>query len=129
MAVTNDEVKQAIDTLQSGFSEYRKANDARLDALAKGRGTADLDEKLAKITADLDKAEKVNEQFRREAKALEATVNRLTLGAGGTSATPEAKAQRDAYVHFLRAGDEKLSMDERKTLVAANDATGGYLAP
>jgi HK97 family phage major capsid protein len=133
MPVTPDEVKQALDTLQSGFNEFKKNNEARLEALAKGRGTADLDEKLAKITADMDKAEKVNDQFRKEqerlAKSLEATVGRLALGVGGAAASPEAKAQRDAYGNFLRSGDEKLSLDERKVLVVANDTTGGYLAP
>jgi HK97 family phage major capsid protein len=134
MAVALDEVKQALDSLQSGFHDFKKTNDARLEALAKGGGTAELTEKLSHITADLDKAEKVNEQFRKEqelkAKSLEATINRIALGVGGTAAVSlEAKAQSESYARFLRAGDEKLSADERKVLVVSNDSTGGYLAP
>jgi HK97 family phage major capsid protein len=134
MAVDLDEVKKAIDATQIAFNEFKKTNNERLEALAKGRSTADVDEKLSKIASDMDKAEKVNDQFRKEqerlSKSLEATVNRLALGTGvGAGASPEAKAQRDAYTRFLRLGDEKLSLDERKTLVVSNDSTGGYLAP
>jgi HK97 family phage major capsid protein len=34
-----------------------------------------------------------------------------------------------AFDGFLRKGDEKLSADERKSLLVSNDTTGGYLAP
>lgn len=133
MAVSIEEVKKAIDEVQSGFVELKKANDTRFEQLAKGGSTAAQDEKLARIQADLDKAEKLNDQFRQEqekkSKALEATLNRLALGAGGSDGSPEAKAQRETYGRFLRQGDEKLSAEERKTLVVSNDTTGGYLAP
>jgi HK97 family phage major capsid protein len=124
--VTLQEAKTALEELKSAFEEHKKVNNQRIEALSKGHSTAEIDEKLARIAADLDKKDKVQSEY---VKALEAKVNRITLGSAGGDGESEAKAMMKSFGGFLRKGDEKLSSDERKTLVVSNDTTGGYLAP
>lgn len=42
-------VSEAIDKIATAFDEYKKTNDARIEAIKSGKGTADLDAKLAKM--------------------------------------------------------------------------------
>ena len=42
-------VGDALDKIATAFDEYKKTNDARLEAIKAGKGTADLDAKLAKM--------------------------------------------------------------------------------
>ena len=59
----SEEIKKAasaIDALHAGFEEFKKANDERLAQIEK-KGSADIvtEEKLRKIEADLDKAQRI----------------------------------------------------------------------
>lgn len=132
---TQQEVKAALDEMKQAFEQHKKTNDERLAAIKAGRSTAEFDEKLTKLSADLDKGEKVQQEYLRSQKAseervkmLEAKLNRMELGAGGVSAD-DRKAERKAYDSFIRRGVERLSADELKVLVVSQDPTGGYLAP
>jgi HK97 family phage major capsid protein len=124
--ISNEEVKAALDNVSKAFEEHKKVNDQRLEALSKGRGTAELEEKLTKIQAEIEKGEKLNAQFRQEQEKL---MNRLSIGGAAGEAKAGADAEQKALNTFLRRGTEKLSADERKVLVESNDTTGGYLAP
>lgn len=42
-------VSEAIDKIATAFDEYKKTNDARIEAIKAGKGTAELDAKLAKM--------------------------------------------------------------------------------
>lgn len=42
-------VADALDKIATTFDEYKKANDQRIDAIKTGKGTADLDAKLARM--------------------------------------------------------------------------------
>jgi hypothetical protein len=42
-------VSDALDKIATAFDEYKKTNDARIEAIKAGKGTADLDAKLAKM--------------------------------------------------------------------------------
>lgn len=155
MAIENDEVKTAISEMQSAFLEFKKANDARLDAIAKGKSGADFDEKLERIDEVLSKQQRKHDQWMREQEAkeakfaaevaewkeariaeerkFEARVNRAALGLGGSTQDEVLKGrgilERKAYDKFLRKGMDVLAEEERKVLTVANDTTGGYLAP
>ena len=45
------EIKTMIEGIQTAFDEYKKTNDARIEAVKAGNGTADFDAKLARIDA------------------------------------------------------------------------------
>jgi hypothetical protein len=75
--VTLQEAKAALDELKTAFDEHKKVNDSASRRSRRVNSTAEFDEKLAKIAADMDKKEKVQSEY---VKALEAKVNRITLG-------------------------------------------------
>lgn len=47
-------ISEAIDKIGTTFDEYKKTNDARIEAIKAGNSTADLDAKLAKMDAAMD---------------------------------------------------------------------------
>lgn len=155
MAIENSEVTQALEALKGGFEEFKKINDQRLEALAKGKSGADFDEKLSRIDEVLTKQQRVHTAWMREQEELsakrageeaawkearlieekkfEARVNRAVLGLPGSTDEEVLRGrgalERKAYDRFLRKGMEALNENERKVLTIANDTTGGYLAP
>ena len=63
--MSEDQVKVAVDAMASAFEEFKSVNDARL-AEIESKGSADpvTEEKLAKIEADLDRFEGVNQNYK-----------------------------------------------------------------
>jgi HK97 family phage major capsid protein len=62
---------------------------------------------------------------------IEARINRTLVPAGAvlSADNDNGGAERKAFVNFARRGVERMSADEVKSLVVANDAAGGFLAP
>ena len=77
----SEELKTLIEQQGKAFDEFKKANDARLDAIEKGQGHAELDAKVDKIGSELDKLGAVIDDIQKKA-------NR----AAAPSAEDEAKA-------------------------------------
>jgi len=148
------EVKDAIEKSNRAFEEFKTANDLRLKQLAE-KGVADplLEEKLAKINAELDKHTAIADAFAK----LEAKVNRLQLSGGsgdeakaletetrqfnghlraaaqktGRQAPPDLtvedyKAYKSALNKYLRRGTEEMDGAERKAMSVGSDPDGGY---
>lgn len=116
------EVKELGDKMHREWESYRKENDARLDEVKKnGASTAYVEEKLTKINAALDAAEK---KFAAALADFEAKAK--------TPPNPKAEIEKKreeyhtAYNGYLRKGDRA---PEVKALIASNDETGGYLIP
>jgi len=140
---------EAVESLNRGFEEFKKANDLRLAEIEK-KGAADplLDEKIAKIEADLQKAQAIADEAvlatKRQSRVVTdekgntvdldkkaqdwASMNarrRGTMAGTFTAANLDAyKAAEDAY---LRKGDQVLSADEMKALSVGSDPDGGYV--
>jgi HK97 family phage major capsid protein len=132
VAEAGKKVNEAIEA----FRKESEANDAKRDAVN--------DEKLAKITAELDKFEKVNEIVTKlEASAkeredadkerqdqldrIEASLKRG--GGTGENVDPEAKAYADAFMAYARNGQGGLTGDRQNVLQVGDDSKAGYLAP
>jgi HK97 family phage major capsid protein len=152
VAIELKEVKEGFDEINRAFDEFKKTNDARLEALKHQRSTGDFDEKIEKMNDAMSKQEKIQRDWQKQQDALaaqraaeelawkqqqqetdrklEARMNRFVLGLGGADeAKGHSVMERKVYDRFLRKGDHALQPDERKVLVEANDSTGGYLAP
>ena len=121
----SDELKTLIEQQGSAFEEFKKANDARLDAIEKGQSHSELDAKVDKIGAELDKLGSVIDDIQKKA-------NR----AAAPSAEDEAKAfnaeHKAAFDKWMRKGDESglESLRERKTAVnVGTPSEGGYAVP
>lgn len=146
----SDDVMKAIDGLNKGFEEFKSANDERIKEIeAKGAADPILEEKLARIEADLDKAQKVADEAVLVAKRRE----RIVTDADGNQIDLDAKAARfagelehstkrkpvefnaeklaeykAAFQSLMRANFDKdmISDQERKTLSEGVDSAGGY---
>lgn len=151
------EIKKVIDDQGEAFAQFKKANDALIQAKADGKAVGDLEAKVANLSAALDK---LSEQ--------KAAIDELLLkaarpgGLGGDDKDAEAKAKelksfnatmraeyqskgrafpgemsQEAYVHYksgffkLAAGVQfdSLEADERKAMSAGSDPDGGYMLP
>lgn len=113
--------KTAIELLQAqeeAWGEFTKTNDARLKALEAKLPTADIDAKLAKITADFTEQQK---QFRE----LEKKAGRP----GAPTEVDEAKAEhKKAFGLYMRKGrSDGLEEIQRKAMNSGSDPDGGFL--
>jgi len=147
-----DEIKKAasaIDALHAGFEEFKKANDERLAQIEK-KGSADVvtEAKLAKIEADLEKAQRIADEAALAAKrqsrvvtdergnAIDldqkaqewASMNARRRGAVvGSFGAADMDAYKAAFDTFIRKGEEVMGVDERKALSVGSDPDGGYV--
>ncbi len=148
----SDEIKQAavaVEALHKGFEEFKKANDERLAQIEK-KGSADVvtEAKLAKIEADLQKAQAIAD----EAVLASKRQGRIVTDANGETVDLDKKAQdwasqnarrrgavvgsfnasdmdgyKAAFDTFIRKGEEVMGVDERKALSVGADPDGGYV--
>lgn len=146
-------VKEAVTPVMTAFEEFKATNDARLKEIEK-KGAADtvIIDKLAKIEADLSKAEDANQKLTlldKQQKALdelqkqfdqvEVMLKRAT--GGGQQETKQnrvgdwARAVVTAHTMGVAnlAEDQRKLLDdirtEYKALSVVPDTAGGYLAP
>ena len=146
------EVKNLIEEQGRAWEEFKRTNDELIKAKADGNAIADIEAKLANMTAALDESKTRADELFEEIKASK----RPSLGGGESDMQKEAKSFNDAlradmqskgrpaaeisvdayaqyksaFVNLVRHGDlERLSADERKALSAGSDPDGGYLLP
>lgn len=147
------EIKKLIEAQGQAWEEHKKTNDELIKAKAEGKAVADLEAKLSKVSAEMDKlselkadfdkfilesqrpgASKGDENTEAECKSWNAML-RADFQSKGRSIPAEvsvdAYAQyKSAFYSLVRHGDiERLSADERKALSAGSDPDGGYLLP
>lgn len=111
------ELKKAIDELQKSWSDYKQTNDARLAALEKGQGTAELEAKLVRIEADVAKNQKTIDE-------AAAKVNRMNLGTPGAlggGRESEARAEFNKWAHSAEGRSEF-----RAAATRDENSGGGY---
>lgn len=94
-------VADSLDKIGTAFEEYKKTNDARLEAIKSGNSTADFDAKLAKMDSVIDS---LNEQKSRLEK-METKLSRPGIfneeKQGGE--TSEAVEYRHAFLDWMRS--------------------------
>lgn len=148
----SDEIKaatQAVEAVNRAFEEFKKANDARLAEIEK-KGAADplLDEKIARIEADMQKAQAIaneavlavkrqsrvvtdenGDKIDLDQKALEwANTNARRRGTvAGAYTASDLAGYKAAFDTFLRKGEEVMGAEERKALSVGSDPDGGYV--
>lgn len=149
------EIKKVIDQQGETFEQFKKANDALLSAKAEGKAVGDLEAKVAKMSADLDKFSEVKAAVdelivkakrpdlgtdkKADQEALELKGFNLALRAeyqAKGKAFPgefDAKGYGEYKSGFLKVmagvAVDSLSADERKAMSAGSDPDGGYLLP
>lgn len=94
-------VAEALEKIGGAFEEYKKTNDAKIEAVKKGMPTADLDAKLAKMDEHI---EQLGEQKSRLEKMETKLARPGVLGGGSEqrSESAEAVAYKNAFVSWVR---------------------------
>jgi HK97 family phage major capsid protein len=151
---TLGEVKQAIEASNRLFEEFKVANDTRLAQIEKN-GVADplLQEKLAKLSAAIDKQSAINEAFMQmqavvnrlekfgpkddpasraaEAKLFNTSLRALATEYGRTVqkevSADEIVAYKGALEVYMRRGERGLTAEQKASLFVGSDPQGGYL--
>lgn len=136
------EIKSIIDGIATAFDEYKKTNDARIESVKAGQGTAELEAKLARMDVAMDEAKSKQD-------ALEAKLNRPGVFAGEKQdgEIKEAAEYRHAFTEWMRnpsdherqqkaaAAQKQLeakqrSMETRSAqTVTSSNAAGGFALP
>jgi len=131
-----DQVKTAVEAMAGAFEEFKKVNDDRLAQIeAKGSADALTETKLAKIEADLDKFENINQaitQQQKHAEGFEAKLNDIETMLKRPANAMEAKEvdlSLKAWDSFMRKGEKNMDEMELKALTVGTAATAGNLAP
>lgn len=131
-------VADSLDKIGTAFEEYKKTNDARLEAIKSGNSTADFDAKLAKMDQAIDS---LAEQKSRLEK-METKLSRPGIFSeekqGGESR--EAVEYRHAFLDWMRApsdhGRQQKASQAAKALeakstqaVTSTGSAGGFALP
>lgn len=108
-------VADALDKIATAFDEYKKTNDARIEAVKSGASTEALDAKLAKIDEHIDGLNEVKSKMEK----METKLSRPGVMDGGRQEgeSKEAVEYRHAFLDWMRApGDHER---QQKTAAAA----------
>ena len=93
-------VGEALDKIATAFDEYKKTNDARIEAIKAGKSTADFEAKLARIDEHIGTLEDVKSRLEKAETKL------ARPGAQGGSrderSSPEAEAYKTAFLSWVR---------------------------
>ena len=93
-------VADALDKIATAFDEYKKTNDARIEAVKAGNSTSDFDAKLARMDAHIDA---LNEAKSRLEKVETKLSRPGVLANGGEESSREAAEYRAAFVDWMRS--------------------------
>jgi HK97 family phage major capsid protein len=131
-----DQVKTAVNAMSSAFEEFKKVNDDRLAQIeAKGSAEGETEAKLARIEADMDKFEDINQtliQQQKHAEGFETKLNEIETMLKRPENAMEAKEvdlSLKAWDSFMRKGEQNMAPEEVKALTVGTAATAGNLAP
>lgn len=108
-------VADALDKIATAFDEYKKTNDARIEAVKSGASTEAMDAKLAKIDAHIDGLGEVKSKLEK----METKLSRPGAMDGGRQdgESKEAVEYRHAFLDWMRAPNDHER--QQKAAVAA----------
>lgn len=148
-------LRQAIEDVGRTFEQYKSENDKRLEAIEKGQGTAELEEKVKKIDDDLgeltavkegmdtvlknlEQQQAANDDLRTELDELVKKSQIIKPGAPGAEYTPEEAEYRKHFNAWLRKNlatesdalfEAEKAMWQSKALTTTAPADGGHAIP
>jgi HK97 family phage major capsid protein len=110
-------VADALDKIATAFDEYKKTNDQRLEAIKSGKGTAELDAKLARMDDHINGLSEVKTKLEQ----MEVKLSRPgALGSTGEQReSAEAIEYKNAFLDWVRAPKDS---DRQQRAAAAQKA-------
>jgi HK97 family phage major capsid protein len=120
------EIKSLIEAQNVKFEEFKKTNEAKLEAIKKEGATGDFEAKLKAIADDMakDRADQKKAMDELEAKAA-----RPKLGGDGKPLDPQQDEHKKAFNGYVRKGAEFDKAIEQKALNIGSGTDGGYAVP
>lgn len=126
MAIGETDFGALKDLLQKqgeAFEEFKKTNDARLQAKADGKSVEAYEAKLSRINEELGKIGDLKSEF-------DALIKKLNRPGAAGEADPAKAEHKAAFGKFLRKGvDDGLGELQQKAYNITTDADGGYAVP
>lgn len=126
MAIGETDFGALKDLLQKqgeAFEEFKKTNDARLQAKADGKSVEAYEAKLSKINEELSKIGDLKSEF-------DALIKKFNRPGAAGEADPAKAEHKAAFGKFLRKGvDDGLGELQQKAYNITTDADGGYAVP
>ena len=130
------EIKDLVTGIATAFEEYKQTNDARIEAIKAGKGTAELDAKLARMDAAIDNMGEVKSKL----EAMETRMSRPGAYGEGESTSREAAEYKGAFLNWMRSPtdqerQQKVTAAQRNLETRAADArtstgaSGGFALP
>ena len=130
------ELSKTIDSIATAFEEYKSTNDARIEAIKAGKGTADMDAKLARMDGAIDSMGEVKAKL----EAMETRMSRPGAYGEGESTSREAAEYKGAFLNWMRSPtdqerQQKVTAAQRNLETRAADArtstgaSGGFALP
>ena len=131
------EIKQMVEQIGATFEEYKRTNDAKLEAIKASKATGDMEAKLAKMDGALDSMTEIKAKL----ESMETKLNRPgVFDTKGDSASREASEYKGAFLDWMRnPGDherqQKVTAAQRQLESKAADtrtstnASGGFALP
>lgn len=146
MTVSFLEIKQAIDQTATAFDEFKKTNDERLAALRAGNEAKarELDQKLERINADINKFVEVKDSLTRELEFHRERLEQLEakgMAPGRTGVQQVHDEYKQAFCEWIRnrgqspEAERKMIEIGRKAQAQYKDVTigsgsaGGFAVP
>lgn len=141
-------VTEAIDKINTAFTEYKRTNDERIEAIKSGKSTADMDAKLAKMDEAMSSLTEQKSRLEKVETKL-ARPGAFTGADQGQRETQEEAEYKNAFFDWSRAPKDhereqrmhqaykaleaKSAASGRETrsaqVVVSNNAAGGYALP
>jgi HK97 family phage major capsid protein len=115
------ELKELIEQQGNAFAEYKATLEAKIEALKKDNGTAELDGKIKNILTDYD-------AMKDRVDKVHADLQQVKIGTGGTQnhEDPKVKAHKEAFNAYCRKNDASKYVNVVQSGV---DAEGGFACP
>lgn len=134
-----NEIKSLVEAQGKAFEEFKKANDARLDAIKEGKSTSDHEAKLAKIEKDMAALDETKARLEK----LEIKMSRPGALSGGMQdgETQAESEYRRAFVDWVRKPSDQeaqnkaagafkaLQSTKAAQTVTNNTSAGGFALP
>lgn len=112
-------VAESIDKIATAFDEYKKTNDARLEAIKAGKGTAELDAKLAKMDEHMTSMSEVKSNLEKlQAKMARPGIIHDSLK---DVKSKEEIEHRNAFVNWVRQPQDAEAKGALMLAQKAND--------
>jgi HK97 family phage major capsid protein len=124
MAIEEKDVKQVADELGAKFTEFKKQNDKRIDAITSEKAT--LAESVSGLSETVKNLQKSKDTLQDQLTQFQLKSNRP----GSTELNQDQTEHKEAFGSFMRKGHEDgLQQLEQKALSVGTNADGGFAVP